>query len=877
MLCKKRLALYFSISLFILFTACNNEKKDVKIRFVIPALNTLIYDSFYPVGIVFRVLLSCTAPDMSPVLVDTQIDFSETAGQYEFVMKIPRGKGRHFSAMIYAVGPDPAKHPRTYFLAGDGGYVDIEGSELTVEINMLYLLQFGDTNIFIDSRDRVWFAITPLYQYTGGIVKGLVPEQFEQVTQGGIGVFDGVQFFFVSLDSFIAQRGLDFSRNFFYLTDMDGNDNTIWLGSSNGVFVFDTGRMQFVDFYDVDITGKIQFYLYRCNLNTDPNYGVDYSTQNLCEANCSGAGNCIPVYDQNADYVTQVMVKRFQQGAGSEVWFLMGNGLESGGIVVHNFVNQTFSIVQGTEKNSYHFITEDPTQSIVYSGKYYDSSTGYDYNLTNFIWDGSKWASSGRLLNGAEILTMHFDSTNNMWFSIFDSQNLNELLLSTSILTSDLFQLSSNFIYLVGPDGLSLNGINAPGFQYNVSDINSFGNLYYFGSDAGLIIYDKSLNEWNLLERINSYIYDNYVRGIRITSYGDVWFTSGVFPTMLPAGVKTGERTTRHPDGSRVVDAIPITTTASWLPYSIAITPDGNRIYVGWQDYNTTDGKVSEINLTTKTKNVPDISLGQNAFPFYVRMSPDGSKLYASDSPGDRIWVVDLVTKSVAQYPTNPSFGPFNFVVSKDGTKGYFLNDSSLPYGIKIVDLASSIGSVIADIQITDAFSVNDMVITADESTAYVAGMDMSYYNKIYKIDLVNRTARILIDFSSVQYQPGKLLLDEQNNRIIASGFYIDAYQLAEIPLSDPLNYTIHYSSLPGSVSGMLLTPDADLIFLTSWSNYFNVFDAEDLKRVRAQSQYTAPGWQGGPMVSSPDGKTVFVLTQGPSGVGYPLNLEIIK
>lgn len=824
----------FELLTFILIflTACEKQRQNVNVRFTIPPLKeTGISGSYIPEGLVFKILLSCTADDIEPVIIEDTIDYSDTSTGYEFSMTVPMGKARHFSAMIYAVGPDPTKHPKTYFLAGDGGFVDTEESELTVELNMFYLLQSGDSNIYIDSQDRVWFSITPLYQYTGGAIgKGLKSQQFQLIRQGGIGVFDGVQFLFVSLDSFLSQRGLDFSQSGLFFTAMDENDTAIFLGTSHGVFVFDIQSMQFTDFYDVD-AGKI------------------------------------PLQNPEDDYVIQVMVKRFLEGAGTEVWFLM-----TGGIVVHNFTSGSFYVLPGTQGNSYHFISEDSNLSYVYAGKYRDASLGPDYNLSAFGWNSatSSWELPAVYLPDTEFLTLFTDSSGTKWLSAYDYQRLMEFLLLTS--KSD-FTADASYD-LVGQNGLSLNGINYSSFSFNVSNINSSGNLLYLGSDAGLIIFDKSLSEWNLLERINSYLFDNYVRGIKITSYGDVWFTSGVFPTVLPAGVKTGNRETRHPDYNRAVDSISITNNAMGTPYGIAISPDGQKIYAGWQDYGTSYGFISEIDLNTK--GVQPIPLIQPASPYFVRLSPDGTKLYASDSPGNKIWVLDLATKSVIPYPTNPPFGPFNFEVSKDGTKGYFLYDNSIPYSIKVLDLVSNPGLLLYEIPVPALKDVSDMVITSDETIAYIAA---PYDYKIFRVDLVNKTVTDLLVFPldeyGRQFGPKKLLLDEKNNRLVASGLYVDAYQLADIPLSDPLSYYLSYNILP-AVFDMFLTADSSVFFLTfNNSDYFYVIDANNINLIRVESPFKNPG-VGGPMLTSPDGKTVYAIT-GQYSVGYQLNLESIR
>jgi len=311
------------------------------------------------------------------------------------------------------------------------------------------------------------------------------------------------------------------------------------------------------------------------------------------------------------------------------------------------------------------------------------------------------------------------------------------------------------------------------------------------------------------------------------------------------------------------------------MPSGIAISPDGSKIYAGWQDSSAT-GIVSQIEPATK--NVTNFNLGPNASPFYVRTSPDGTRVYASDSPGHKLWVIDLTTGSINSYST--TFGPYIFEVSRDGTKGYFLNDTVFPYGIKMIDLASSIGTEIANLQIPDAQYVKDMVITSDESTAYVLGYDYSYTYKIYKIDLVYSGIVELIAFLPDQlgyaFSPNRIILDELHGNLIASGMYVDAFQIAKIPLSDPGSYLFTSSILLGQVNDLLLSRDGSVLFATYNLDYFHVFDANDINIIRAESSFTIPGVQGGPMVSSPDGKTVYAVT-GQYLPGSQLNLEIIR
>ncbi|HEY4716766.1 MAG TPA: hypothetical protein VII00_06640 [bacterium] len=803
---------------WLILTGCSVHQEDVNVIFSIPAFNkTNFQASSFPVGTSFTIMLSCAGEGMVTVVKEFPVDLNDKTTGYEFTMKVATGKSRHFSAMLYAAGTDPSVHPKTYFLAGDG-YFDIYQSKQSVELSMIYLYQSGyNNNIFIDSRDRVWFAVNPVYLYENNelIIGTLSP--------GGIGVFDGLQWFFAQVDTPLHYE----------VTSADGNDEKIWLGSSEGVFEFNVPLMQFTDFYDVDITKKIPF-------------ASDYD-----------------------DYAYQVMVKRYRQGAGSEIWFLM-----SGGIAIYDLISGRFSVIKDSIGNYYNFIAEDPTQSRLFAGK--DNGLyAFDWNSNAGTWELNP---SVYLANPqTDTLSMHFEkdvqdaSVPDKWITGYDTGSTRDIIYHSRDLSSDPTQ-PGNYFYLTGAGGLTLNGIGYHFFNYDITDSNTFGAIVYFGSSAGLIVHDKSSGAWSLLEEINSFLLSNYVRGIRLTSSGEAWFTCGSFPTVLPAGVMDGYREIGHPqfnyfyNNGKSRDILQITSVADWVPYGIAITGDGQRIYTGGRNYPGGNGWIAEINLNNKT--VSQIPLDATASPYIVRLSPDGTNLYASDSPGKKLWVVDLATKTSDSHTL--TFSPFRFEISADGTKGHFLNDTA-PYSLKIVDLATWQES---NIPLTGAGGVNDMAISSDETAVYVSDQAG---RKIFKVDLSNNTAREFYVFQSATFSPEKLLLDEENNLIISTGLYNSNNTIVAIPIADPASYIVGLT-FSSPANDMLITRDKAMIFLTySDFNYFHVIDAKNLYTLRADPPLSND-YKGGPMVSSPDGRTVYAITYTPGGAaGWELYLEVIR
>jgi YVTN family beta-propeller protein len=94
------------------------------------------------------------------------------------------------------------------------------------------------------------------------------------------------------------------------------------------------------------------------------------------------------------------------------------------------------------------------------------------------------------------------------------------------------------------------------------------------------------------------------------------------------------------------------------VPYGVAVTPDGSKVYVT----NLNDNTVSVID-TAMNKVITTISVGPN--PLAVAVTPDGSKVYVTSLSGT-VSVIDTVSNTVTTFCNEPrglprpkgSFGP---------------------------------------------------------------------------------------------------------------------------------------------------------------------------------------------------------------------------
>jgi len=95
------------------------------------------------------------------------------------------------------------------------------------------------------------------------------------------------------------------------------------------------------------------------------------------------------------------------------------------------------------------------------------------------------------------------------------------------------------------------------------------------------------------------------------------------------------------------------------LPWGVAVTPDGSKVYV----VNLIDGTVSVVSTATDTVIGPPIPVG--SAPEGVAVTPDGSKLYVAS--------LGVGTVSVVSTATNTVIGPAIPVGSEPVAFGVFI------------------------------------------------------------------------------------------------------------------------------------------------------------------------------------------------------------
>jgi YVTN family beta-propeller protein len=112
-------------------------------------------------------------------------------------------------------------------------------------------------------------------------------------------------------------------------------------------------------------------------------------------------------------------------------------------------------------------------------------------------------------------------------------------------------------------------------------------------------------------------------------------------------------------------------TTGGGPSYGIAVSPTGQRLYVGMTGTN----RVAVIDTTTTTPTVLG-TVAVGSVPAGVAVSADGSRLYVTNFASNNVSVIDTATTTVIRTIAVGN-NPVGIAVSPDGTRVYVANYAS--------------------------------------------------------------------------------------------------------------------------------------------------------------------------------------------------------
>jgi YVTN family beta-propeller protein len=266
-------------------------------------------------------------------------------------------------------------------------------------------------------------------------------------------------------------------------------------------------------------------------------------------------------------------------------------------------------------------------------------------------------------------------------------------------------------------------------------------------------------------------------------------------------------------------------------PYGVAVSPDGSKVYVtnSTSKVNST-GTVSVID-TAKNKVIATIpccgDLG-------IAVSPDGSKVYALNGVNS-VAVIDTATNTVI---TTVPVGVgilYGVAASPDGSKVYVTNivpnDPSARGTVSVIDTATN--TVTATI-LVDVFPTG-VAATADGRKVYVANQNSA---TVSVIDAETNTVTTTIAVGSVPtgvaVTPGRLSIIERrtgrhHHGTLRSKVYVANVASNTVSVIDTANDTVSATIYVGTnrgPNGVAVTPDGEKVYVTNaFSNNVSVID----------------------------------------------------
>ncbi len=172
-----------------------------------------------------------------------------------------------------------------------------------------------------------------------------------------------------------------------------------------------------------------------------------------------------------------------------------------------------------------------------------------------------------------------------------------------------------------------------------------------------------------------------------------------------------------------------ITATVTGLsnPSGVAVNPDGTMVYVTNYNDDTIDDTVSVIDTATDTVTATVNGLSN---PCGVTVAPGGTKVYVANRNSNKVSVIDTATNTVKNTISVGS-DPHGVAVNPTGTKVYVANYKG--NSVSVIDAATN--KVTATVPVGSApFGV---AVTKDEAKVYVANRDS---NTVSVIDTATNT-----------------------------------------------------------------------------------------------------------------------------------------
>jgi len=243
-------------------------------------------------------------------------------------------------------------------------------------------------------------------------------------------------------------------------------------------------------------------------------------------------------------------------------------------------------------------------------------------------------------------------------------------------------------------------------------------------------------------------------------------------------------------------------------PFAVAVTPNGNFVYVT----NITDNTVSVFDTATNTV-APSIGVGRA--PIAIAITPNGTKAYVVNSVDETVSVINTSSNLVvATIPVG--LDPLAIAITPDGTRAYVVN-SETSNNVFVINTATDtvIGPPIPVGHRPEGIAIG---ITSNGVYAYVTNTDS---NTVSVINTANNTVvNTILGFVS-QSPVGVAITPNGNNAYVANSG--DKSVSVIFTATNAVTSLIAVGTMP---EGIAITPDGGHVYVTNnVSNSVSVID----------------------------------------------------
>lgn len=239
---------------------------------------------------------------------------------------------------------------------------------------------------------------------------------------------------------------------------------------------------------------------------------------------------------------------------------------------------------------------------------------------------------------------------------------------------------------------------------------------------------------------------------------------------------------------------------------SVAITPGGSTTYVG----NNTGG-VTPVPVAT---HVPGSSISVSGSVPELAISPDGSKVFASDANGTSVKVISTGTNAVtATVPLGADNSPDGIAVSPDGTKVF----ATIPFstapgpgnsGGKVLVIDTATNAVVGDpIDIGLLAGPRDVAFTPSGAKAYVSNDDGT-------VTVINATTKAVITtVSGLGSSPSALAITPDGSEVYVANAASNNVSVIDTSTDTVVGGPIAVGLQP---NGVAITPDGSTAYVSN-------------------------------------------------------------